>query len=138
MSRMTLSKKQRIFTKNVGKLIAYAYSVEIELTLGDAYRSQSQILLNFFGFKVVKGGVLGIKLVKSRRLSKTLKSNHARRLAIDFNFFINGKLTYDFYKIKPLGDYWESLHLANRWGGDFNNDDIKNGFVDTPHFEMNV
>lgn len=135
---MKLSKKQRIFTKNVGLLIKYAYSIGIELTLGDAYRSQSQVLLNFFGYKVVRGGFFGIKLVKHKKLSKTLKSNHARRLAIDFNFFINGKLTYDFYKIKPLGDYWESLHPTNRWGGDFNKDGLKNGFVDTPHFEMNA
>lgn len=134
---MKLSEKQRIFTENIGKLIAYSYSRGIELTLGDAYRSQSQILLNYFGYKIVKGGVLGIRLIKHRKLSKTLRSNHARRLAVDFNFFINGKLTYDFYKIKPLGDFWETLHPANRWGGDFNKDGIKNGFVDTPHFEMN-
>lgn len=135
---MSLSAKQRVFTENIGFLIQYAYSIGIELTMGDAYRSQSQILLNYFGFKVVRGGILGIKLVKSRRLSKTLRSNHGRRLAQDFNFFINGRLTYDFNEIKPLGDYWESLHPKNRWGGDFNQDDIRNGFVDTPHFEMNA
>lgn len=134
---MSLSKTQRIFTRNIGCLINYAYDVlEIELTFGEAHRTNSQILLNYFGYKVVKGGVLGIKLQKSRRLSKTLHSSHANRLAVDFNFFINGRLTYDFHKIKPLGDYWESLHPDNVWGGDFNKDDIENGFVDVPHFEM--
>lgn len=135
---MSLSQKQIVFTNNIGKLIAFAESKSIGLTFGDAYRSQSQILLNFFGYKVVKGGVFGIKLVKSRRLSKTLNSKHGSRLAVDFNFFIDGKLTYDFDKVKVLGDYWESLNSANRWGGDWNNDGIKNGFIDTPHFEMNV
>lgn len=135
---MKLSEKQQIFTLNVGKLILYAYECHsIRLTLGEAHRTQSQIILNYFGYKVIKGGVLGLKLVKSRRLSKTLISLHADRLAIDFNFFIDGELTYDFLDIKPLGDYWESLNAKNKWGGDFNKDGIKNGFVDTPHFQMN-
>lgn len=134
---MKLSKQQQIFTNNIGYLILFSGFYGIDLTMGEAHRTQSQILLNYFGYKVVKGGVFGIKLVKTKRLSKTLRSLHANRLAIDFNFFINGELTYDFDKIKPLGDYWESLHPNNVWGGDFNKDDIKNGFVDTPHFQMN-
>ena len=134
---MKLSERQQIFTKNVGFLILFAHYYGIDLTLGEAHRTQSQILLNYFGYKVVKGGVLGIKLVKSKKLSKTLISLHPERLAIDFNYFINGVLTYDFDKIKPLGDYWESLHPDNVWGGDFNKDGIENGFVDTPHFQMN-
>ncbi|WP_431129793.1 hypothetical protein [Flagellimonas flava] len=133
---MTLSQRQRIFTKNIAELICYAYSIGIELTFGEAFRTQSQVYLNFFGLRVVKGGILGAKIVKSKRLSKTLHSRHQDRLAVDFNFFIDNQLTYDFDKIKPLGDYWESLDPDNRWGGDFNQDDIENGFVDTPHFEM--
>jgi len=133
---MKLSQTQRIFTLNIAKLITYAYEcLNIELTFGEAHRTQSQILLNFFGFVVEKSGN-SIRLVKSRRLSRTLTSKHAERLAVDFNFFIEGKLTYEFDKIKPLGDYWETLHPNNRWGGDFNNNDVKDGFVDTPHFEM--
>lgn len=134
--RRKLSEIQREFTQHVGMLIAFAYNcTDIELTLGEAHRTQSQILLNYFGFKVVKGGVLGIKLLKSRKLSRTLRSSHANRLAIDFNFFIQGQLTYDFHIVKVLGDYWESLHEDNVWGGDFNKNDKKDGFVDTPHFE---
>lgn len=134
---MKLSKRQRIFTRNVGCLIAFAYDVlEIELTFGEAHRTQSQILLNYFGYEVVKGGVFGIKLIKSRTLSKTLLSSHADRLAVDFNFFINGRLTYDFHKVASLGKYWESLHPDNVWGGDFNKNGRADGFVDTPHFEM--
>ena len=133
---MSLRNRQSIFTKNVALLIFYAFDeCCIDLTFGEAHRTQSQILLNFFGFKVVKDGDV-IRLKKSRRLSRTLLSKHADRLAIDFNFFINGRLTYDFEDIKPLGDYWESLHPDNRWGGDFNNNDVEDGFVDTPHFEM--
>ena len=135
---MKLSERQQIFTYNVSCLIQYAFDVHgIKLTMGEAYRPWSQILLNYFGYKIEKGGVLGIKLVKTKQLSKTLLSLHADRLAIDFNFFIDGELTYDFDKIKPLGDYWEELHPDNTWGGDFNKNGIKDGFVDTPHFQMN-
>ena len=127
---MKLSEKQQIFTKNVASLIVYADLLGIGLTFGEAYRTQSQVILNFFGYKVVKGGLLGIKLVKIRKLSNTLNSYHLKRLAVDFNFFINGKLTYEKEKLKELGQFWESLHEDNKWGGNFIS------FVDTPHFEM--
>ncbi len=133
---MKLSEQQRKFTYDVACLIHYAYDFYgIEMTFGEAHRTNSQMLLNYSGYKVVKGGVLGIKLVKHRRLSKTLRSLHADRLAIDFNFFIGGRLTYAFDTIKPLGDYWESLDPLNTWGGDFNKNDIEDGFIDTPHFQ---
>lgn len=118
---MSLSQQQRIFTKNIAKLIEYAFSKNLELTFGEAYRTQEQQLL----------------YVQSGK-SKTMNSNHLRRLAVDFNVFKNGNLTYDWNDIKPLGDYWETLHPANRWGGDWNKNDIKDGFIDTPHFEMNI
>ena len=129
---MRLSEYQRIFTKNIGCLIECAYNNDIELTMGDSYRGQSQVILNYFGYKVVNDSREGVKLVKSRKVSNTLKSNHSRRLAQDFNFFINGKLTYDKHKLAVLGEYWESLHPLNRWGGNFKS------ITDTPHFEMNV
>jgi hypothetical protein len=118
---MSLSDKQQIFTENVGKLIDYAYENGIGLTFGEAYRTraQQQIYVN-------------------QGKSKTMNSKHLRRLAVDFNFFIDGNLTYDFEDVKCLGDYWESLHPSNRWGGDWNNNEIADGFIDTPHFEMNV
>ena len=129
---MSLNKEQFEFTKDVASLIVYANLIGIDLTFGEAYRTNSQVLLNFFGYKVVKGGILGIKLVKSKKLSKTLKSNHLKRLAVDFNFFINGKLTYDKHELAELGKFWESLNEKNRWGGNFKS------FTDTPHFERNI
>ncbi len=59
---------------------------------------------------------------------KTMNSLHLKRLAVDFNFFVDGKLVYDKKVLAPLGAYWESLHPLNSWGG--------NGLklVDTPHF----
>jgi hypothetical protein len=69
--------------------------------------------------------------VKTGR-SKTMKSIHLKRCAIDLNFFLNGKIIWDKATIAPLGAYWESLNVKNRWGGNFSN------LVDCPHFERNV
>ena len=110
---MKLSEQQRIFTLNISKLINYAYSIDIHLTFGHAWRdSETQ------------------KRLVNQGKSKTMNSYHQKRLAVDFNFFINGKLTYNKHKICVLGKYWESLHELNRWGGNFKT------FTDTPHFEM--
>lgn len=118
---MKLSEKQQVFTFNVSCLICHAWSMGIKLTFGEAYRTREQQLL----------------YVQSGK-SQTMNSNHLRRLAVDFNFFKDGNLTYKWDDIKPLGDYWESLHPSNRWGGDWNKNDVKDGFIDSPHFEMNV
>lgn len=126
---MRLSERQMIFTKNVACLIQYAEILGIGLTFGEAYRTPSQIVLNFYGYIVYYAGGK-VRLNKSRKLSHTLLSLHGDRLAVDFNFFIDGKLTYKKADVEELGDYWESLHPDNRWGGYFEN------LVDTPHFQM--
>jgi len=118
---MKLSEQQRIFTRNIARLVYYAYQNGFELTFGEAFRTNEQQMI------YVQTGK-----------SKTMNSNHLKRLAVDFNVFVNNQLTYDWECIKILGDYWETLHKDNRWGGDWNKNDIKDGFIDTPHFEMNV
>lgn len=71
------------------------------------------------------------KIYVSSGKSLTMDSNHLRRLAIDLNFFVAGQLaTVD--QIKPLGAYWQTLHPANRWGGNFKK------LLDAPHFERNI
>ena len=50
-------------------------------------------------------------------LSKTKSGNHPKRLAVDFNFFIDNTLMYEHELITELGQYWESLSPLNRWGG---------------------
>lgn len=112
---------QRVFTRNIAKLIVYAYQHGLELTFGEAYRTAEQQEI------YVKAGK-----------SKTMNSDHLRRLAVDFNVFTNNKLTYDWATVKILGDYWETLHPSNRWGGDWNKNNIKDGFIDVPHFEMHI
>lgn len=111
---MGLSSKQRLFTKNIGLLIGEAYRIGIGLTFGDAYRPE------YLQRHYVATGK-----------SKTMNSKHLKRLAVDFNFFIDGNLTYKKEHIQELGDYWESLNPLNEWGGNWNT------FIDTPHFQMN-
>jgi peptidoglycan L-alanyl-D-glutamate endopeptidase CwlK len=112
---MKLSKHQQIFTTNIARLIVFANTQDIELTFGEAFRTEYQ------QEEHVRQGK-----------SKTMNSNHLRRLAVDFNFFINGELTYDRDTLEVLGEYWELLDKNNRWGGNFTH------FIDTPHFEMNI
>lgn len=118
---MTLSKKQRIFSLNIAKLINYAFDNCIELTFGEVWRPLEMQ-----------------KIYLANGKSKTLKSSHLNRLAVDFNFFIDNKLTYNYEDLKILGDFWISLNPANVWGGDFNKNNIKDGFLDTSHFEMKI
>lgn len=134
---MSLSSKQHIFTLNMAKLIIWAYDNGYKLATGEVQRTDDQQELYYTGFTIelVNGQP---KLVKSRKKSQTLDSKHEKKVAVDFAVWLCDKLTWEWEDIKPLGDYWVSLHPDNRWGGDFNKDGIKNGFIDAPHFEMNV
>lgn len=98
---MTLSEKQRLFTRLVGELIEFAYKSGYELTFGDAFRSDEQIA------EKVKAGV-GIK-----------NSLHGKRLAIDFNLFKDGVFLITTEDHLQLGIFWEGLHPLCRWGGRF-------------------
>lgn len=97
-------------------LILKATELGIGLTFGDAYREKDRQ-----------------KRLIALGLSWTMDSMHLKRLAVDFNFFIDGELTYEKSKLQELGDYWESLDPANRWGGNWSKKKR-----DTPHFEMNT
>jgi len=105
----TLGQKQRIFTRNVALLIQFAYTVGYELTFAEAYRTPEQAALN-----ARKG--TGIK-----------NSLHTQRLAVDLNLFKNGKYLTSSKSHQRLGEFWETLHPLNRWGGRFN---------DGNHYEM--
>lgn len=127
-----------LFTEHIGKLIQFAYSVGIYLTFGEAYRTVDQQYLYFKGKKIGKGG----ELIDAPKRSWTMNSKHLNRLAVDFNFFIptadgNLELTYDYNKVKVLGDYWESLDELNQWGGSWLKSNGNPG-RDVPHFQRTV
>lgn len=112
---MSLSQEQAAFLLDACKLIQYATDLGFTVTGGELARTPEQQAIYF----------------KTGR-SKTMASNHLKRCAIDLNFFIEGKIVWDKEVLKPLGKYWESLYIKNRWGGNFSN------LVDCPHFERNV
>ncbi len=111
----TLREEQSAFLLDVCKLIQFAFEQGIELTGGELFRTLEQQ-----------------KIYYNTGKSKTMHSKHLMRLAIDFNFFKDGELTYKKEDIQPIGEYWESLHPLNSWGGN----GVK--FVDMPHFSRGV
>lgn len=118
---MSLREKQSLFLFNIHKLIEWVYRNGFELTFGEAYRTQEQQQIYF-----------------NTGRSKTLNSRHIQRLAIDFNIFRNGLLINSPVDIKPIGDYWVTLHTDNVWGGDWDRDGsvLDETFKDPYHFEM--
>lgn len=112
---MSLSQEQAAFLLDACKLIEYATAQGWSVTGGELYRTPEQQAI----------------YVNTGR-SKTLNSNHLKRLAIDLNFFKDGKIIWDKATLAPLGAFWESLNPKNRWGGNFKS------LVDCPHFERNV
>jgi peptidoglycan L-alanyl-D-glutamate endopeptidase CwlK len=111
----SLVAEQNAFAHDVARLIFAAADQGFLVTFGEAYRTAEQQAIYVASGK-----------------SKTQASNHLRRLAVDFNFFLDGVLCYDKAKLQALGTFWESLNLQNRWGGNFKS------FLDTPHFERHV
>lgn len=114
---MSLVRSQAEFLIHVTQLLQKAYELGFVVTGGELYRTAEQQ-----------------KIYMDTGRSKTMNSNHLRRLAIDLNFFVQQgdgalALTYDKGMLQALGDYWEALHEHNRWGGNWTS------FKDTPHFE---
>ena len=85
---MSLRKQQSQFTKALGYLINYAYSLGYELTLGDTYPG---------------------------KFEHNPKGQHPNGLAIDLNLFKDGKYLIETSNHEILGIYWEML--GGTWGG---------------------
>lgn len=100
---MSLRKKQSRFARMVGDLIAQAYRMGYEVTLGDAYRDPRV------------HGAMGVRKSYSHP-----KSAHKLRLAIDLNLFKDGEFLEQSSDHQPLGEWWEKQAADARWGGRFN------------------
>ena len=109
---MSLSDQQFEFLKDVVVLILFAIRKGFKVTGGELWRPKEMQ-----------------KIYLDKGKSKVKYSQHQKRLAIDLNFFLNGKLTYKKKTLSEIGKFWESLNSKNRWGGNFK------GFVDTTHWE---
>lgn len=97
---MTLSEKQRQFTRKLARLLDHINSTGYECTIGDAYRDPR--VHGDFG----KSGGYG-----------AVKSCHKLRLAVDLNLFRDGVYLTDTADYLSVGEYWESI--GGSWGGRF-------------------
>lgn len=120
---MSLAPEQAAFALDVCRLIQHATDNGLTVTLGEAYRTPEQQEI----------------YLKTGR-SKTMHSQHLKRLAVDLNFFHGGKLLGTRDDLKTIGEYWESLSQENRWGGSWRGavDAGRSSFIDAPHFERLV
>jgi len=109
---MTLREEQSAFAQDAVTLMAWCFQHGYEITFGEALRTEEQQRI----------------YVQSGR-SKTMHSNHLVKCAIDLNIFKDGKWLQTIQELQPIGDFWESLHPKNHWGGNWKS------FVDCPHFE---
>jgi peptidoglycan L-alanyl-D-glutamate endopeptidase CwlK len=108
---MSLGAEQEYFTRDLVKLLSKAFELGYEVRMGEVQRMMEMQEI----------------YVKTGR-SKTLNSQHLKKLAADLHFVKNGAIVYP----QELGDYWESLARVNRWGGNWKS------FKDKPHFERFV
>ncbi len=109
---MRLSRKQGIFLLNVAKLIQYVSEQGWWVTGGELLRTKEQQKIYFDNGK-----------------SKTMRSKHRSKLAIDLSLFVGGEYQTKKEPYKPLADYWKSLHPNNvagyDWGWDANHFEMK-------------
>jgi peptidoglycan L-alanyl-D-glutamate endopeptidase CwlK len=109
---MTLRETQWKFLKDVALLIAFIDREGYSASGGELQRTIEQQ-----------------QMYVSTGKSKTLKSSHIQKLAIDlFIFSPSGEWMTGKKDLQRFGDYWESLDPEYEWGGNWKS------FVDTPHF----
>ena len=107
---MTLGEKQELFLLNAAKLIIWANEQGYHLRGGELHRPLEMQQKYFATGK-----------------SKTLNSQHLRKLAIDL-YLIKDKVLASHEDYRPLAEYWKSLNPNNRAGYDWG--------WDANHFEM--
>jgi hypothetical protein len=129
-----LQKSQWAFTENVAKLITKASELGIKLSFGETYRPYELQLLYYKGLTITENEYGDLSIVKGNKKESSRASKHNKRLAVDFNFFIENDneyvITYDYELLAALGGYWESLDLKNLWGGFWKNS------PNVRHFQM--
>jgi hypothetical protein len=117
-----LIQAQQVFLIHAAQLILKATELGFVVTAGELWRPDEMQRV----------------YVQTGR-SKTMDSQHGKRLAIDLNLFREGALCTR-EQIAPLGQWWEALDAKNRWGGSWRGqvEARKSSFIDAPHFERQL
>ena len=106
---MTLGEHQQAFSRDLVKLLSYAFESGYEVRIGEVERTIEQQ-----------------KLYMASGRSKTMNSYHLKKCAADLHFINKaGQLVYP----DAMGDFWMKLDPLNSWGGSWKT------FKDAPHFE---
>jgi hypothetical protein len=133
---MSPQPKQNIFSVNFAKLVLYASSLGYEVSIREVGRHQI-IQKLYLGNEVI---VTGWKRFQQLPTSHAEYSLHLDAIAGDLLLFKNGVWVQDLKSYLPLGQYWESLHEDNIWGGNWDRDEnygeSANWEVDFNHFEF--
>lgn len=109
---MTLGEQQKLFALHFGILLVWLYDNGYECSIDEVLRTHAQAAIN---------AASGTGVVHSL---------HLLHLAGDLNIFKDGKFLTTVDEIRPVGEYWKSLHPLCRWGGDFHTR------PDADHFSM--
>lgn len=96
---MTLNDKQFLFARNYARLIEYAFSIGIPVTLGEVWRPPEMQKIYY----------------ETGRSAVKISRYHGKKLAGDLWIILGGKFRKDFYTYLPLGKFWEKL--GGVWGG---------------------
>ena len=112
---MSLRTEQSAFALDLVRLLVWATKQGYEYTIGEVQRTTDQQ-----------------KIYVDTGRSRTMNSQHIKKLAADIFFFKEGRLLNTVDELKPIGTAWEVLDKANQWGGSWKS------FKDTPHFERKV
>lgn len=113
---MTLGEKQELFSRLFTDFLVWCFSEGYEVRIGEVFRTEAQQ-----------------KIYVEQGKSWTMDSKHRDKLAADLFFTKDGEyLSNSFEKLKPIGDYWETLHPCAKWGGNWRKR------KDSPHFELDM
>lgn len=100
---MTLREKQTKFAYMLGEFLLWCAAEGHQVTLGEAWRPDF------------------LALEYAKRKMGVMYSLHSLRLAVDLNYFVEGKYQRRSEAYRVLGEKWESMGGA--WGGRFKRPD---------------
>ncbi len=110
---MSKVQEQHKFTLDLCRFIAFVANEGFLITMGEVARTVDQQAIHF----------------KAGR-SKTMRSKHLERLAMDVNIFHPNGTLLTHEELKPMGAKWEALAPGiNVWGGSWKS------FKDSGHFQ---
>ncbi len=99
---MTLLEKQMKFAELLTYFLYRLFELGYRVTFGEVWRTKEQQ-----------------EIYVKKKLSKTMNSKHLERLAVDLNFFKDGKWLAERDELVEVGQVWKSMDQECVWGGDW-------------------